>query len=60
MSNGFRAKKLGMTQIYNTDGTITPVSVLEVLHHKILFHNTHLDFHCKIEDKYNHFPQVYL
>ena len=36
MSNGFRAKKLGMTQIYNTDGTITPVSVLEVLHHKIL------------------------
>jgi large subunit ribosomal protein L3 len=36
MSNGFRARKLGMTQIYNTDGTVTPVSVLEVLHHKIL------------------------
>jgi large subunit ribosomal protein L3 len=36
MSNGFRAKKLGMTQIYNTNGTVTPVSVLEVLPHKIL------------------------
>ena len=36
MSNGFRARKLGMTQIYNADGTVTPVSVLEVLQHKIL------------------------
>jgi large subunit ribosomal protein L3 len=36
MSNGFRARKLGMTQIYNTDGTATAVSVLEILNHKIL------------------------
>jgi large subunit ribosomal protein L3 len=40
MSNGFRARKLGMTQIYNTDGTVTPVSVLEVLNHKILNRKT--------------------
>jgi large subunit ribosomal protein L3 len=36
MSNGFRARKLGMTQIFNADGTVVPVSVLEVLPHKML------------------------
>lgn len=36
MSNGFHARKVGMTQIYNTDGTVIPVSVLEVFPHKIL------------------------
>jgi large subunit ribosomal protein L3 len=36
MSNGFHARKVGMTQIYNTDGTVIPVSVKEVFPHKIL------------------------
>lgn len=36
MSNGFYCVKIGMTQIYNTDGTVDPVSVLQVMPHKIL------------------------